>query len=70
MERDDSKAMKRLKLTEEIESNEISIHEQSLKLERTRSRWREGLQGQKMLMAEKNPIVFFGDLLTKREADL
>lgn len=23
-----------------------------------------------MLMAEKNPIVFFGDLLTKREADL
>jgi hypothetical protein len=40
------------------------------KLERLKNQWREGLQGQKIVLAEKNPIVFFGDLLTKREADL
>lgn len=42
------------------------IHDQGLKLQRLRNRWREGLQGQKIVLAEKNPIVFFGDLLTKR----
>ena len=46
------------------------IHEQGLKLQRLRNRWREGLQGQKIVLAEKNPIVFFGDLLAKRENDL
>lgn len=66
LERDDSRALKRLKLSEEIEANEISIHEHALKLERIKNRWREGLQGQKVVLAEKNPIVFFGDLLSKR----
>jgi hypothetical protein len=70
LERDDSRVAKRLKLTDEIESNEIATHECMGKLDRLRNRWREGLQGQKIVLAEKNPIVFFGDLLTKREADL
>ena len=39
-------------------------------MEALKNRWREGLRTQKVMLADKNPIAFFGDLLTKKEAEL
>jgi len=61
---------KQLKIAEEIENNEIKLYETNSKLEKLKNRWRDGLRGQKVILAEKNPIVFFGDLLSKREAEI
>jgi hypothetical protein len=70
MERDETRVGKRLKLSEDIENNEVKIYENSKKLEGMKNRWREGLRGQKVMLAEKNPIVFFGELLAKKEGEL
>ena len=57
---------KRLQMGEEIENNEVKIYESGRKLAQLKNRWREGLKGRKPIMAEKNPIAFFGDLLTQK----
>jgi hypothetical protein len=61
---------RRLQLADEIEAQQAAIHAASQHLQALRERWRQGLRGQKVVLSDKNPIVFFGDLLGQREEEL
>lgn len=67
---DPHRVARRLQVAEEIEAQEAAIHGAQQQLQGLRERWREGLRGQKVGLSEKNPIVFFGDLLGQREQEL